>query len=210
MAKIKKVLMTDEFQKSLAKLSKPRKKIKEEIDHENAIKAVKKSASMFGWNVDKAFADLMTPVLDAYIKESKEIIDWSYNLMTNSERNYCQKCDEKKIETGKYKRIKAKRSKEFSDKLLGVRKALHDMQVEETSDWEKEWGLKEPLPVEYDHISVPSKKRLTEMRVKPEFEKNWKANHKIYKYNARQTAKCYKWRDKQLIWFVCNLRKLWY
>jgi hypothetical protein len=210
MAKIKKILMTNAFVKSLGNLSKPKKKTTEEIAYENAIKAVEKSASIFGWNMDRAFADLMAPVLDSYMKESKEIIDWSWKLMTHRERNYCQKCDEQKIKTPRYKRIKEKRLKEFKDKILGVRKALYDMQIEGEPDWEKAWGMKEPLPMEYEHIPIEGKKGLIEMKIKPEFAENQKANRKIYKYNDKRTLRCYKWRNKQLTWFVCNLKELWY
>jgi len=210
--KPKKVLMTDTFVKSLEKLAKPHEKSKEEIAYDNAIESVKKSASMFGWNVDKAFVDLMLPVFEAYIKDASKIIDWSYKLMTKRERKYCEKIDtnSKLKPTDKYKRIKKERLAEYKAKLNEVKKAFIDMRIEDTPVWEKTWGMKEYLPTEYDYIPVEGKKGLTEMRIKPEFVKNKKANYKISKYNAKRFAVCHKWRQEQLHWFIDNLRSLWH
>jgi hypothetical protein len=216
-------MMTKRFTEQLAtaKTVSSEKKSKEEIDHENAIKTVEKAAGMFAWNVDKAFTDLMTPILDAYIRDAGKIIDWSYKFMNRFERWYCNKCDQKQKETPLYMKIKAKRKKQYKAKLLEVRKAFYDMQIEESEKWNKEWDMKPLLKVEYDNIPIEPKTekekvfakkygKLSEMRIKPKYVVNQKKNHKIFKYNNKRRQICYKWRKEQLRWFVDNLASFWY
>jgi len=205
MVKIKKVLMTDQFIKSLEKLDQPRKKSKKEIAEEKAVEAVTKSAEAFNWSLPCSFAKLWLPILDHYIQENSKIYDWSWKVMTNKERRYCAKCDEKHLETWWYKRIKKKRLKQFKDRIWNVYKALYDMSIEGTEDWEKQWNMKEYGFVDYDIIPVEGSKGLYERKLKPEYKKVEEKNRKIMKYNIKQEMKCYKWRKEQLKWFVENL-----
>ena len=176
---------------------------------ENALKLVKKSARRFAWNVDRSFAKLLLPIIEAYIKDADKSVDLAHLCMPKFIYN---KVYVYPLKNPLYKKIKDYYYKKSMKQLYDVVEALQDILNEETESWEKKWGYKEFKPTEYDTISFTDEKgrKLTKWILKPEFKGNEKYNQKILKYNNSRFTKCDKWRKKQLYWLINNLRKLWW
>lgn len=190
------------------------KKTKSELKQEEALRLVKQSAKVFGWNVDKAFYDLMGPIFKQYIKDSEKIIDWSYHSMNFFEKKYCNRCDLKQIETKLYKKIKEKCKAKYKAKLLEVYDLFEDVKIEDTPKWHKKWNMITPLEVKHEWVELPETHekygKLYQMKTKAGYEENQIHNHKIRAHNYKQECKCYKWRKKQLKWFFENLNHFWW
>lgn len=92
--------------------------------------------------------------------------------------------------------------------------ALEDILIEGNDKWEKKWNIRPLMKIEYDSIPCEwdekGEPQLFEMKVKKEYEENDITNKNNMPYNIKQTNKCYKWRQKQLNWFIKNIAKLWW
>lgn len=188
------------------------KKISNEKLQNNAIKAVENAKNILSWNLDISFAKLMLPIIKAFYKKSEEIIDTSYICMPMFLRKKLMNLEG--CNYNWFKKVKEYYHKKYIKHIEDLIDALEDILIENSEEWEKKWKIKPFLKIEYDSIPCSWNKEgepeLFEMKVNEKYLENDKINTKNIPYNMKQTNKCYKWRQKQLNWFIKNITKLWW
>ena len=185
------------------------KRTKAETLEEKALKAVKDAKGVLSWNLDISFAKLMLPIVKEYYKKSEETF-YTYSICIP---NFLRKFVDKK-ENKVTKIIREYYHKKYIQHMEMLIDALEDILMEGNNEWEKKWNIRSFMKIEYDSIPCEwdekGEPRLFEMKVKKEYEENDITNKNNMPYNIKQTNKCYKWRQKQLNWFIKNIAKLWW
>lgn len=188
------------------------KKTSAEILEIRALQAVNKAKNVFSWNMDITFAKLMLPCIKAYYKKAEKVIDTSYICMPLFLRN--KMMNKEGCKSKWFIKIKEYYHEKYKKHMNNLINTLEDILIEGSDKWEKKWNIKPFMKIEYD--SIPYKwndkgeVELFEMKIKEKYEENDKINKKNMPYNIKQTNKCYKWRQKQLNWFIKNITKLWW
>jgi len=191
--------------------------LKKEEKRKNCLKnldrSLKDASYYLSWDLDNSFAKVLLPILKTYLKKAEKIIDLTWLGLNKYEKRYYNYCIINKKDNWLFRLIKKHGDYNFKRKLLLVIDTLEDILMFETSAWENKWKIKPLLKVKYKTIQDgPDKGNATlyRMEVEEKYLENDKINHKNMPYNLKQYHKCYKWRRKNLIWFIKNLDKMWW
>lgn len=181
---------------------------KYETKIKNLKNTINNTSKELAWNVDKAFAEMLYPVIKQFKKDALKHIDFSQYGMYKYEKVLCIYLKNKKL----YEYFHNKGKARFENKLSELEDCLNDICIEDTEEHRIKWKLKELLEVKYNHIPIkkPNVGLLYRMEIKPEYKENDIKNTKIIQYNLKILNKCYKWRKKCLHWFIDNLHILWW
>lgn len=183
---------------------------KTESKEKKLFKALNEALPFLAWNVDISFAKLILPLVRQYLKDGFDTIAFGYLKPNFIDRFFIYIFS--KLKLIKYVDIiRHANDIKWYKKLKNVEEALNDILIENSEEWIKKWGLKEFYPIEHDSIpEVVKGKQLYRLVIRPEYLKNRKKNSKISYYNNKRINKCYKWRKKQLHWFIDNLQVFWW
>lgn len=185
------------------------KKTLAETLEKEVLQKINTAKKVLSWNLDITFAKLMLPIIKEYYKKSEETFYTWCITIPSFLRN--------KLDNNNYKiaiKIKNYYHNQYKKHMESLINALEDILIEGSQEWEKKWNIRPFMKIEYDSIPCGWNKKneptLYTMQVKKEYEKNDEINRKNMPYNIKQTNKCYKWRQKQLNWFIKNITKLWW
>jgi len=197
-----------------------RKKTESEINKELALKAIKKAAKTFSWNLDYSLAEIFLPIVEEYIINATKTIEIGWYEMSNFQKRIIFKVDQNKFLRKLFhkwtKKYISYKNKDVKRKLELVADTLKDILKDDEKYLLKRWDIKPLARVKFNHIPEyvtnkdGKKEKMYRLEVAKGYEKAEEYNRKIVLHNNKMDLKRVKWQKKNLKWFVTYLHELWW